>query len=72
MEGLAPAGSWRGEAGRYGKGWEKARLIKFAVEALRMVQAAERASYGLDAHLIDYDALTDAQLQSLIDGRVPR
>jgi hypothetical protein len=38
-----------------------------AVEALRMVQAAERASYGLDAHLIDYDGLTDAQLQSLTD-----
>jgi hypothetical protein len=53
-------------------GVEKARLIKIVVEALGALQRAERASYGLDADLIDYDALTDSQLQRVAAGRLPR
>jgi hypothetical protein len=53
-------------------GLEKARFTKLVVEALRLIQIEERASYGLDARMIDYDGLTDMQLQSLAAGRRPR
>ena len=54
------------------RGLEKARLAKIAVEALRAIQAAERTSYGLDVELLDFQNMTDEQLQSVADGRTPR
>lgn len=51
---------------------EKARLAKIAAEVLQIQQNGERKAWGLNEINIDVSLLSDAQLQDLINGKLPR
>jgi hypothetical protein len=53
-------------------GFEKAKFAKIASKTLKVVQEGERRAWSLDADMIDFDALSDAQLEALSKGRMPR
>ncbi len=48
------------------------RTIRVLAETLRILQAGERQVHGLDAAMLDLDALTDEQLEAVSKGRMPR
>jgi hypothetical protein len=54
------------------QGFERAKFAKIVTEALRNIQEGERKAWGLDADLIDYEALTDEQLRQVAAGKLPR
>jgi hypothetical protein len=56
---------------RTATGFESAKFAKISSEILHNIQLGERQAWGLDADLIDYDALTDDQLQRLANGKMP-
>lgn len=53
-------------------GFDKAKFAKITTESLKNIQEGERRAWSLDADLIDFDAMTDAQLEALAKGRLPR
>ncbi len=48
------------------------RLAKLLAETLGRVQDGERRTWGLEADLLDYEAMTQEQLKALANGRLPR
>ena len=48
------------------------RSIRVLAETLRILQAGERQVHGLDAAMLDLDAMTDEQLEAVSKGRMPR
>lgn len=60
------------QQGREATGFDAAKFAKISTEILHNIQSGERKAWGLDADLIDYDALTDDQLQELANGKMPR
>ncbi len=48
------------------------RNAKALAETLKLVQAGEREVHGLDAALLDFGSMSDAELQQMIDGKWPR
>jgi hypothetical protein len=58
--------------GEAATGFEKAKFAKISTEALRNIQDGERRAWSLDADMIDFDSLTDAQLQQVANGKMPR
>ena len=53
-------------------GFDKAKFAKITTESLRNIQEGERRAWSLDADLIDFEALTDAQLEAVAAGKMPR
>ncbi|MDO9713784.1 hypothetical protein [Paracraurococcus lichenis] len=51
---------------------DRLKVARVVPRALEIIQEGERRAWGLDADLIDYDALTDAQLAALARGRRPQ
>lgn len=54
------------------EGFEKAKFAKISTESLKNIQEGERRAWSLDADLIDFEALTDAQLEAYAAGKVPK
>jgi hypothetical protein len=52
--------------------FEKAKLAKITAEMTQIQQNGERKAWGLDEINIDVSKLTDAQLQDLINGKMPK
>ena len=48
------------------------RLAKLLAETLGRVQDGERRTWGLEADLLDYEAMTEEQLKALASRRTPR
>jgi hypothetical protein len=47
-------------------------VVRAVPRAIQIVQAGERHVFGLDADLVDFEKLSDAQLQAIAAGRSPR
>lgn len=60
------------EEGKAATGFEKAKFAKIASETLKNVQDGERRAWSLDVDMIDFDALSDAQLEAIAKGKMPR
>jgi hypothetical protein len=48
----------------------QAKRAKVVIECLKLIHEGEHGAWGLDAPL-DMDALTDAQIKALAEGRRP-
>ena len=51
---------------------ERLEVARVLPRALQIIHDGERRTWGLDADLIDYESLTDAQLDAVAAGRMPR
>lgn len=51
---------------------QDSRVAKLNTETLRLIQEGERRAWGLDLELLDFQNLTDEQLQQVARGRIPR
>lgn len=54
------------------QGFEKAKIAKITAEVLRILQEGERRAWGLDAELMNMERMSDAELEAVAEGRVPR
>jgi hypothetical protein len=54
------------------KSFERAKLAKITAELTQIQQAGERRAWGLDDMAVDVTKLSDAQLQDLIAGKMPK
>ena len=52
--------------------FEKSKLAKINTEIIKLRQDGERRAWGLDDISVDVSKLSDAQLQDLIAGKMPR
>jgi hypothetical protein len=53
-------------------GFEKAKFAKIGAETLRIIQEGEHRAWGLDLLILDFEAMTDEQLEAIAAGRRPR
>jgi hypothetical protein len=61
------------EIAKAATGFEAAKFSKITSETIKIIQEGEAKAWGLDALLIDFDAMSEEQLEQVVKhGRLPR